>query len=70
MKRLVHYGKGLDGGEHIFDDRSVPGHCRVMLPLSLGELASWGRRYGGNHIIRSKVGWRNIRAIEIEWVIA
>jgi len=55
MKRLVHYGKGLDCGEHVFDHRSVPGHRSVVLPLSLGELASWWAVVRG-HPIRSEVG--------------
>jgi len=70
MKRLVHYGKGLDGGEHIFDYRSVPGHRRVVLPLGLGELATWGTVIRGNPIIRSEVGRSNIRTLKTEWVIA
>jgi len=69
MKRLAHYGKGLDGGEHVFDYRSVPGHCRVVLLLDPGELAFWGAAVRGNPIIRSEVGRRNIRAIEAEWII-
>jgi len=70
MKRLVHNGKGLDGGKHVFDHRSVPGHRRVVLLLGLGELASWWEAVRGNPIIRSEVGRRNIRASGTEWVIA
>jgi len=70
MKRLVHYGKGRDGGEHVFDYRSVPGHRRGVLPLGLGKLASWRATVRRNHIVRSEVGWRNIGALGTEWVIA